>query len=91
MNTTFDWLEADDRETFRRSLGMMRSSNQPEDMTRLPPWTELAQSRWFVHRADSGKFPKSTHSAKVTLRRQSSLAVVSQKSHFNSSAEKTPN
>ena len=30
MNTTFDWLEADDRETFRRSLGMMPSSNQPE-------------------------------------------------------------
>jgi hypothetical protein len=35
MNTTFDWLEADDRETFRRSLGMMPSSNQPEDMNQI--------------------------------------------------------
>jgi hypothetical protein len=35
MNTTFDWLEADDRETFRRSLGMMPSANQPEDMNQI--------------------------------------------------------
>jgi hypothetical protein len=35
MNTTFDWLEADDRETFRRSLSVMPSSNQSEDMNQI--------------------------------------------------------